>query len=100
MAGKPDPLFQFHHQPFAYSANYGDGKPAKAEHLKDARDFFVALQNRGLPAVSFFKPVGSDNGHPGSANLLQGQQYVADLVKAVQNSPYWKTPCNGKSRST
>ncbi|HTO83283.1 MAG TPA: alkaline phosphatase family protein, partial [Methylomirabilota bacterium] len=25
LAGKPDPLFQFHHQPFAFFANYADG---------------------------------------------------------------------------
>src|SRR5204863_3377275 len=42
-----------------------------------------------LPAVSFIKPLGSDNEHPGYANDLQGQQHVADLVNAVKNSPYW-----------
>jgi len=30
VAGHPDPLFQFNHQPFAYFANYADGAPAKA----------------------------------------------------------------------
>src|SRR3954447_16079647 len=25
LAGRPDPSFQFHHQPFAYFANYADG---------------------------------------------------------------------------
>lgn len=90
LAGKPDPLFQFHHQPFAYFANYADGTAAKAEHLRDISDFFSALQDEKLPAVSFVKPLGPDNEHPGYTNLLRGQQYVADLVKAVQNSDYWE----------
>jgi len=42
------------------------------------------------PAVSFIKPLGPDNEHPGYTNLLQGQQYVADLVRQVQESKYWK----------
>jgi|SRR5437879_7199515 len=47
------------------------------------------LQNHDLPAVSFIKPLGSNNEHPGYADLLQGQQHVADIVEAVRTSPYW-----------
>src|ERR671937_1162715 len=42
-----------------------------------------------LPPVSFIKPLGPNNEHPGYASLLQGQQHVADLVQEVQNSPAW-----------
>lgn len=90
LAGKPDPLFQFHHQPFVYFANYADGTKAKTEHLKDITDFFSALKGDDLPAVSFVKPLGTDNEHPGYTDLLRGQQYVADLVTAVQKSEYWE----------
>jgi phospholipase C len=89
LAGHADPLFQFHHQPFAYFANYADGTAAKAAHLKDEKDFTSALSTNALPAVSFIKPLGPDNEHPGYASLVQGQQHVADLVSAVQSSPYW-----------
>src|SRR5207249_1300299 len=82
--------FQFHHQPFAYFANYADGKQAKSDHLKDEQDFLNALKNNSLPAVSFVKPLGMDNEHPGYANETNGQQHVADLVKAVEDSPYAK----------
>src|SRR5437016_5794453 len=44
LAGRADPLFQFHHQPFAYFANYADGTAAKPAHLKDERDFFADVQ--------------------------------------------------------
>lgn len=89
VAGKPAALFQFHHQPFAYFANYADGTPGRAAHLRDEQDFLRALGSNDLPAVSFVKPLGDDNEHPGYASLQRGQQHVADLVNAVKNSPYW-----------
>src|SRR5437660_4754268 len=90
MAGHPDPLFQFHHQPFVYFNNYADGTQLKKDHLKDEQDFMAAAQAGSLPAVSFIKPVGEDNEHPGYSDLLEGQQHVADLVQAIQSSPNWK----------
>ncbi|HYW24702.1 MAG TPA: alkaline phosphatase family protein [Terriglobales bacterium] len=90
LAGKPDPLFQFHHQPFVYFNNYADGTQLKKDHLKDEQDFMAAAQAGTLPAVSFVKPIGANNEHPGYADLLKGQQHVADLVQAVQSSPNWK----------
>jgi phospholipase C len=91
LAGNPDPLFQFHHQPFAYYQSYADGTAGRAAHLKDEQDFFTDVQNGALPAVSFIKPLGPDNEHPGYANLVRGQQHVADLVSAIQKSPDWKS---------
>jgi acid phosphatase len=41
-------------------------------------------------AVAFVKPIGAYNEHMGYTDLLRGQQYVADLVKAVQGSAVWK----------
>src|SRR5207244_13404006 len=66
LAGHADPLFQYHHQPFIYYTNYADGTAAKAAHLQDEKNFFNDLKNGGLPAVSFIKPLGPDNEHPGS----------------------------------
>jgi acid phosphatase len=89
-----DPLFQWHHQPFAYYDNYAPWKngvrnPVSAAHLQDENNFFNDLQNGGLPSVVFIKALGPDNEHPGYAGLLQGQQHVADLVNAVKMSEYW-----------
>lgn len=89
LAGRPDPLFQFHHQPFAFFANYADGTAAKAKHLRDEEDFFHDLAVGNLPAVVFIKPVGADNEHPGYAAPLRGQAHAASLVRAIMNSPYW-----------
>jgi len=90
VAGHPDPLFQFHHQPFNYFAPYAEGARFRAEHLKDIEDLLAALRTGNPPAVAFVKPIGADNEHPGYADLLRGQQYVATLVKAVQDSAVWK----------
>jgi len=90
VAGHPDALFQFHHQPFNYFAPYAEGTAARAEHLKDIEEFLAALRTGNLPAVAFVKPIGAYNEHMGYTDLLRGQQYVADLVKAVQGSTAWK----------
>jgi phospholipase C len=90
VAGHPDALFQFHHQPFNYFAPYAEGSAARAEHLKDIEEFLAALRTANLPAVAFVKPIGAYNEHMGYADLLRGQQYVADLVKAVQ-VPFGRT---------
>ena len=89
LAGHPDPLFQFHHQPFVYFADYADGTAAKAEHLKDEQDFLAALRTGQLPAVAFVKPVGVDNEHPGYTDLITGENHVRELIAAVQASPHW-----------
>ncbi len=89
LAGRPHPIFQYHHQPFAYFARYADGTPAKARHLRDEEDFLKDLREGRLPAVSFIKPLGPDNEHPGYADLLRGQEHVVQLVRAVMASRYW-----------
>jgi phospholipase C len=88
--GHPDPLFQYHHQPFAYFANYADGTPGRADHLRDEQAFYADVAAGQLPAVSFIKPLGADNEHPGYATLLNGQLHVADLVATISNSQYWQ----------
>lgn len=90
LAGHPDPLFQFHHQAFAYFANYADGTAAKAKHLRDESEFVARAKAGTLPAVSFVKPLGEVNEHPGYTNVLSGEQHVVELLKALQSTPQWK----------
>jgi len=89
MAGTPDPLFQFHHQPFTFFRSFADGTEAKRMHLKDEKDFLAAVAGGTLPAVSFVKPLGPDNEHPGYSSLLRGQLHVADLVDRIRASRAW-----------
>jgi phospholipase C len=85
----PFNLFQWHHQPFAYFDNYAPLSAGGQAHLQDEINFFADLAAGSLPAVSFIKPLGPDNEHPGYTSLLKGQQHVADIVHAVQNSSEW-----------
>jgi phospholipase C len=37
------------------------------------------------------KPLGSENEHPGYTDVISGEQHVADLIRAIQGSPQWKS---------
>ena len=85
-AGHPDPLFQFHHQPFNYFAAYAPGQPGRA-HLRDETEFISAARSGSLPSVSFVKPYGAENEHPGYASEPNGSDHLVDLLEAVENGP-------------
>jgi len=84
--GHPDALFQYHHQPFNYFADYAPHQPGRA-HLQDEDDFFSAVENGTLPTVSFVKPYGADNEHPGYASLATGSNHLVDLIQAITTGP-------------
>lgn len=90
VAGKPDPLFEFHHQPFAYFSAYGPGTKARAEHLKDEDDFIAAIENNTLPAVAYYKPIGEVDLHPGYSRLKDSEDHVFALVRKIEKSRVWK----------
>jgi phospholipase C len=90
LAGNPAPLFQFHHQPFAYYQNYGDGTQLKAEHLVDLKQLKKDLTGGTLPNVVFIKQIGQDNEHPGYSSLLKGQTATQEIVNQIKGTPYWK----------
>ncbi len=87
LAGKPDSLFQFHHQPFAMFKQYADGTEAKAQHLKDFKDLEQAIASNSLPQVVFYKPIGSLNQHPGYADVMAGDSHIADVIHRLEQSP-------------
>ncbi len=90
VSGKPDPDFQYHHQPFGYFKNFTEGTVGRQQHLKDESDFLAEIQSGKLPAVSFYKPLGEFNEHPGYADVLTGDQHVANIVGSIERSPLWK----------
>jgi acid phosphatase len=81
-AGLSVPLFQYHHQPFNYFEDYAPGQPGRA-HLKDETEFRTAARNGTLPAVSFVKPYGAENEHPGYASEPDGSDHLVDLIRDV-----------------
>jgi phospholipase C len=94
----PDKLFQYHHQPFNYFSAYGfvDGATKGEEtalrsaHLRDEQEFLnLAGQSTAecqLKPVSFVKPIGAENEHPGYTGESQGSRHLVDLLKAIEGS--------------
>jgi phospholipase C len=86
VAGTPGAAFQFHHQPFNYFQNYAVGAPGRS-HLQDETNFIAAAHNGTLPTVSFVKPYGTDNEHPGYASETTGSDHLVNLIKTIENGP-------------
>jgi phospholipase C len=90
VAGKADDDYEYHHQPFIYFKKYASPNSVDHQHLKDKDDFLNDLKTNKLPSVSWIKALGHNDEHPGYSDIAGGQQYVADLVKSIQDSSYWK----------
>jgi acid phosphatase len=85
------PNFQAHHQPFNFFARFAPGSADRATYLKDYNDMVAAISAGTLPAVSFYKPQGNLNEHPGYAEVISGDQHIADVVAKIQASPLWSS---------
>ena len=85
----PNKVFQFHHQPFNYYAAYAPGTPGRT-HLQDEQAFInlgkSSKKSCNLNAVSFVKPVGLENEHPGYTSESRGSDHLVDLLKDIQGS--------------
>jgi acid phosphatase len=86
----PDNLFQFHHQPFNYYANFAPDTQARKEHLRDEQEFFnlaqASTKKCNLYSVNFIKPIGAENEHPGYASERVGSNHLVGLLEAIQKS--------------
>jgi acid phosphatase len=69
------------------------GSAARAEHLKDGglggSEFLKAIDGGSLPQVTFYKPQGNLNEHPGYTDILSGDEHIADVIAHLQKSPQW-----------
>jgi phospholipase C len=71
----------------SYNSKIMGDSAQRAAHIKDATDFFAAVDNGTLPAVSFVKPDGLLDGHPASSkeDLFEGMvTKVVDHLTANQ----------------
>ncbi|MGE5169652.1 MAG: acid phosphatase [Rudaea sp.] len=83
------PNFVPHHQPFNYFARFAPGTHDREQHLRDYADFVAGIDKGDLPQVAFYKPQGSLNQHPGYADVLSGDEHVAEVVARIKASPLW-----------
>jgi phospholipase C len=91
-----------HHEPFEYylqSSNVQHVRPSSpakigqddgaVNHQYDLNDFFTALNNHHLPAVSFLKAISTQDGHPGYSDPLDEQEFVVKTINALMASEEW-----------
>ena len=64
------------------------GDPAqRTAHIKDATDFYAAIDNSTLPSVSFVKPDGLLDGHPASSKLDLFEGMVKKVLDHLNANP-------------
>ena len=59
----------------------------RTKHLKDTTDFYEAVANGDLPAVSYVKPSGVVDGHPDYSKLILFEGFTKKIVDAVRANP-------------
>ncbi|UAY56219.1 alkaline phosphatase family protein [Arachidicoccus terrestris] len=81
--------FAYNHEPFLYFDNYKPGTEGR-RHMKDQNDFIKAAKEGTLPSVSFVKPGGGNDEHPGGSAVYSSEQLAVNLINDVLNGPNGK----------
>jgi phospholipase C len=69
----------------AMIGHHGDA----ANHEYDLTDFWDALAAHNLPAVSFLKARGIEDGHAGYSDPLDEQNFLVQTINRLERSPEW-----------
>ncbi|MBO0822473.1 MAG: alkaline phosphatase family protein [Actinobacteria bacterium] len=67
------------------------GHDDQANHQYDLTDFWAAAEAGNLPAVSFLKAPGEEQGGLGGSSPLLEQQYIVDVVNNLEQLPTWRS---------
>ena len=92
-----------HHQPFQYYASTANPTHARpswigsigksgdaANHQYDLADFFAVAEAGALPAVSYIKASGFQDGHAGYSDPLDEQVFIVSVINKLQALPTWR----------
>ena len=92
-----------HHEPFMYypqTTNIHHTRPSdplligtsrdEANHQYDLTDFYTALNEGRLPAVSYVKAGAYQDGHAGYSDPIDEQIFVVNVINALMRSKEWK----------
>jgi phospholipase C len=71
----------------AYATSIMGNPTERAAHIKDAIDFFAAVQDGTLPAVSFVKPDGLLDGHPATSKLDLFEAMLRKILDTLNANP-------------
>jgi phospholipase C len=92
-----------HHEPFQYYASTANpqhlrpssvatiGLTDQANHQYDTDDFVDAVKGGNMPAVSFLKAPGYQDGHAGYSDPLDEQTWIVNVINFLQQTPEWKS---------
>ena len=74
----------------SYATSIMGDQAQRTAHIKDATDFFAAVSNDTLPAVSFVKPDGLLDGHPASSKLDLYEGMLQKILDTLDGNPELK----------
>jgi phospholipase C len=78
--------------PFQYQTSIMTSETLRDAVLKDTADFYNDIHDGTLPAVSFVKPSGLNDGHPASSKFSIFEAFVRKIVNELrQNRELWQT---------
>ena len=91
-----------HHEPFQYYESTSNphhlppasvaeiGHDGQANHQYDMIDFWKAVDGGYLPAVSFVKAPGYQDGHAAYSDPLDEQTFIVNTINRLEKTPEWK----------
>jgi phospholipase C len=92
-----------HHEPFQYYKSTANpehlapssaamiGKTDQANHQYDMTDFWTAADNNNLPAVSYVKASGYQDGHAGYSDPIDEQTFLTNTINRIESLPSWSS---------
>ena len=91
-----------HHEPFQYYASTYNphhlpatsvdmiGYTDQANHQYDLTDFWAAVENGNMPAVTYLKAAAYQDGHAGYSDPLDEQVFLVETINRLQRRPEWR----------
>ena len=73
--------------PFLYQSYVMTNAKRRTTNMKDTQDLYSDLQKGVLPAVSYVKPGGFNDGHPSSSKYDIFEAYVKKVIDLLQANP-------------
>ena len=92
-----------HHEPFQYYQQTANpqhlpptstamvGHNDQANHQYDINSFWAAADANNMPAISFLKAPGYQDGHAGYSGPLDEQQFLVNTINHLESLDTWRT---------
>ena len=71
----------------SYTTSIMGNSVQRAAHIKDATDFFAAIDDSSLPSVSYVKPDGLLDGHPATSKIDLFEGMVENIIDHLKANP-------------